>query len=96
METNDYGHGDTNLILNKHILKLLPILLFLVEYPDKPKCIKKLFINFGFLKWIVIYVYFCSQKNGYIYATLLCLIYHLLYSIDNYIGYTNDNESKNV
>jgi hypothetical protein len=83
---------DILLVSNKHIIKLLPVLLFLVEYPDKPKCVKNLFLNFAILKWIFIYIYFFPQKNGFIYATILCILYHLLYSLDDYIGYSNKKE----
>ncbi len=69
-------------------LLFFSLLIFLAEYPEKPKCIKYFCHKFPWIKWLFILGWLYGRDNYItIFITIFC-VYNFLYYMDDYL-YTN-------
>jgi len=67
------------------------LLIFLAEYPDKPKCIKYFCSKMPHIKWLFIFGWLYGRKNNYYIFCIIFIVYHILYLYDDYLYNTNEN-----
>jgi hypothetical protein len=70
------------------------ILIFIAEYPDRPKCIKYICVKYPYLKWIFIFLWLYGRKHNYILFICIFITYHIFYLLDDYL-YDNYSDFKN-
>ena len=73
---------------------IFPILLFISEFPEKPKSIKYLFNKYPFLKWIIVFIFFYNKGESFMYTFLLFTIYTILYNLDTKLEQNCDDFKK--
>ena len=69
------------------------LLIFLAEYPDKPKFIKYICTKFPYIKWLFIFLWLYSRKHNYILFICIFITFHIFYLFDDYL-YDNNSEFK--
>jgi hypothetical protein len=75
-------------------LLFFTLLIFLAEYPDKPKCIKYICLKYTWIRWLFIFGWLYGRKNYQLIFLILFCVFHVLYLLDDYL-YKNYENFKN-
>ena len=75
---------------------IFSLLIFLAEYPDKPKCIKYVCSKYPWIKWFFIFGWLYGRQHYIFIFITIFVVYHILYSLDDYLyeNYENFKECK--
>ena len=67
------------------------LLIFLAEYPDKPKCIKYICSKYPWIKWLCIFAWLYGRQHYITIFIIIFIVYHILYSLDDYLYENYEN-----
>jgi len=84
--------GDKKELTNTfEYLLYFTLLIFLAEYPDKPKCIRFFCSKYPWFKWLFIFGWLYGRPNYQLIFFILFCVYHILYLLDDYLYENYEN-----